>query len=104
VMSLMHPTDVQKPGWASLIKEDYDYTRPRRWDVLEATILSVGENDLVVDLGTKQDGIVPPKDLELLDDAYRDRLKIGDLVDVALTDLSAAYYSALSSKMDEVGQ
>ena len=84
MMSLMHRTDVQKPGWAALIKEDYDYTRPRRGDVLEATILSVGENDLLVDLGTKQDGIVPPKDLELLDDAYRDRLKIGDRVPVVV--------------------
>ena len=76
--------DSQKPGMATLIEEDYDYTRLRRGEVLKAVILAIGENDMVVDLGTKRDGIVPPRDLELLDDAYRAGLEVGDRVPVVV--------------------
>jgi small subunit ribosomal protein S1 len=69
---------------ATLIKGDYDYTRPRRGEVREAVILSIGENDMVVDLGAKRDGIIPPKDLELLDDAYRASLEVRDHVPVVI--------------------
>jgi small subunit ribosomal protein S1 len=57
---------------------DYDYTRPRRGEVREGVILSIGENDMVVDVGAKRDGIVPPKDLELVDEEYVDSLQRGD--------------------------
>jgi small subunit ribosomal protein S1 len=70
---------------AALVKSEYDYTRPRRGEVREATILAIGENDMVVDLGTKRDGIVPPRDLDLVDDAaYVDGLKVGDRVPVVV--------------------
>jgi small subunit ribosomal protein S1 len=70
---------------AALIKSEYDYTRPRRGEVREATILDIGENDMVVDLGAKRDGIVPPKDLDLVDDvAYVNNLEVGDCVPVVV--------------------
>lgn len=65
-------------------EEDYDYTRPRRGQVREAVILSIGENDMVVDLGGKRDGIVPPRDLELLDQEYRIGLEVGDQVPIVI--------------------
>jgi small subunit ribosomal protein S1 len=74
----------QRQRLAKLIKNDYSYTRPRRGEVREAVVLSIGENDVVVDLGTKRDGIVPPKDLELLDDEYRASLQVGDHVPIAI--------------------
>jgi small subunit ribosomal protein S1 len=77
-------TDSPKRRLAALIKDDYDYTRPRRGEVREAVVLSIGDNDVVVDLGGKQDGIVPPKDLELLDEAYRADLEVGDRVPVVI--------------------
>jgi small subunit ribosomal protein S1 len=73
-----------KQRLASAITGDYDYARPRRGEVREAVILSIGENDLVVDLGAKRDGIILPRDLELLDDAYRAGLKVGDHVPVVV--------------------
>ena len=73
-----------KQRLATLIKNDYDYTRPRRGAIHEAVILSVGEHDIVVDLGAKRDGIAPPKDLELLDEEYRASLEVGDHVPVVI--------------------
>jgi len=66
------------------LKEEFDYTRPRRGEIREATILDIGENDIIVDLGTKRDGIVPPRDLDLLDDTYLTALEVGDQVPVAV--------------------
>jgi small subunit ribosomal protein S1 len=74
----------QEQPTATWLKEEYDYTRPRRGEIREATILDIGENDIVVDLGTKRDGIVPPRDLDLLDETVRDALQIGDQVPVAV--------------------
>ena len=78
-------TDSQRKRLAALIKsENYDYKRPRRGEVREVVILSIGEHDVVVDLGSKRDGIVPPIDLELLDDEYRASLEVGDHVPVVI--------------------
>lgn len=74
-----------KEQLATLIEEDdYEYTRPRRGQVYEADILSITESDVIVDLGTKRDGIVPPKDLGFLEDEYRDSLEVGDSVPVVV--------------------
>jgi len=76
--------DRQDSQLAMLIEDIDDYKRPQRGDVLEATILDVGENDIVVGLGGKRDGIILPKDLDLLDEAYREGLEVGDRVPVAV--------------------
>jgi len=75
-------TDWQQQQFSILIESDYDYARPRRGQIRHAVVLSVGENDVIVDLGTKRDGIVPRRDLELLDETYRTGLQAGDHVPV----------------------
>ena len=74
----------QEQHMATWLKEEYNYTRPRRGEIREATILDIGENDIVVDLGAKRDGVVPPRDLDLLDDTFRAALQVGDQVPVAV--------------------
>jgi small subunit ribosomal protein S1 len=84
VTSAVQHADTWQRRFAALIESDYDYKRPRRGEVYKATILSIGENDVIVDLGTKRDGIVPPRDLELIDEEYRASLKVGDRVPVVV--------------------
>ena len=84
VINRMVERDRQDSQLAMLIEDIDDYKRPQRGDVLEATILDVGENDIVVGLGGKRDGIILPKDLDLLDEAYREGLEVGDRVPVAV--------------------
>lgn len=78
--------DVDGPrgGMAALLEGEYDYDRPRRGEVREAVVLAVGERDLVVDLGAKRDGIVPPRDLEMVDDSYLASLEVGDHIPVVI--------------------
>jgi small subunit ribosomal protein S1 len=47
-------------------------------------ILEIGDNDIIVDIGAKQDGIVPRTDLDLLDEEYREGLKVGETVPVVV--------------------
>jgi len=61
---------------------DYSYTPPRRGEIREATILQIDEREIIVDLGAKQDGIVPSQDLERMDDSLRDSLQAGENVPV----------------------
>jgi small subunit ribosomal protein S1 len=79
-------TDVpsQEQQMATWIAEEFDYTQPRRGEIREATILDIGKNDIIVDLGAKRDGIVPPRDLELLDETLRASLQVGDQIPVAV--------------------
>jgi small subunit ribosomal protein S1 len=74
--------------FSALLENDYDYDRPRRGQVCSATVLSVDENEVIVDLGCKRDGIVPRTDLERLDDAYRDSLQVGEEVPVSVLTVS----------------
>lgn len=68
------------------IESDYDYTLPQRGDIREAVVLSVGKDEVIVDLGVKRDGVVPRKDLQLLDEEFRGRLEVGDCVPVLIED------------------
>ena len=61
---------------------DYSYTPPRRGEIREATILQIDEREIIVDLGAKQDGIVPSQDLERMDESLRDSLEPGGSVPV----------------------
>lgn len=61
---------------------DYSYTPPHRGEIREATILQIDEREIIVDLGAKQDGIVPSQDLERMDDSLRDSLVAGENVPV----------------------
>ena len=80
--------DAQREWLATLIEGDYDYKRLKRGEIREATILSIDENQVIVDLGVKRDGIVPSRDLQLLDDAYRNSLQVGERVPISILSTS----------------
>lgn len=74
----------QDDDFASMLASsfDYAYTPPRRGEIRPATILSVSEREVIVDLGAKQDGIVRSTDLERLDDSFRATLQVGQSIPV----------------------
>ena len=69
---------------ADWLKDGFDYERPRRNEVREGVILEAGENDMIVDIGAKRDGIVLPADLDRLDEDYRAGLRAGVRVPVVV--------------------
>ena len=69
---------------ADWLKDEFDYEQPWRNEVREGVILEAGENDMIVDIGAKRDGIVLPADLDRLDEDYRAGLEPGDRVPVVV--------------------
>ncbi len=67
-----------------LLEGEYDYKSPRRGDVFQAVIMEIDDNDILVDLGTKRDGIVPASDLRRVDRNYLAQLQVGDSIPVVV--------------------
>jgi len=61
---------------------DFSYSPPRRGEIREATILQIDEREIIVDLGAKQDGIVPSQDLDRMEDSFRASLEAGASIPV----------------------
>ena len=62
--------------------EDWDYQRPRRGEVRDGTILAIHDQEIIVDVGAKRDGIVPYADLQRMDPEALKQLRVGDSVPV----------------------
>lgn len=60
----------------------YEYTPPRRGEIRNATILQIEDREIIVDLGAKQDGIVPNTDIERMDDELYQSLEVGQDIPV----------------------
>jgi len=97
-------TDLQQQRFSTLLESEYDYARPRRGQIRHAVVLSVSENDVIVDLGTKRDGIVPRRDLELLADGYRTGLQAGDRVPVCVLTTSGRHGELIVSLKQGLAQ
>lgn len=62
--------------------EQHDYTLPQDGDIRKGVIVAINEQDIIVDLGLKRDGLIPPADLAKLSDEDRAALTVGDEIDV----------------------
>jgi len=65
--------------------EQHDYTLPQDGDIRKGVIVAINDQDIIVDLGLKRDGLVPPTDLAKLSDEDRAALSVGDEIDVYVT-------------------
>ena len=62
--------------------EDWDYQRPKRGQVRSGIILAIEEQEIIVDVGVKRDGIVPFADMQRMGDESLAELSVGDEVPV----------------------
>ncbi len=69
-------------GMGEMPVEDWDYQRPKRGEVRTGVILSIGEQEIIVDVGAKRDGIVPYADMQRLGPEALAELHVGDEVPV----------------------
>jgi len=65
-----------------LLESSFAYMPPRRGEIRNATILQIDNREIIVDMGVKQDGIVPAQDIERLDPEVRASLQVGGEVPV----------------------
>lgn len=83
---LNNKTEQSQPSELSefeqLLESSFSYVPPRRGEIRNAIILQIDTREIIVDMGAKQDGIVPAQDIERLDNEVRDALKVGGEVPV----------------------
>ena len=62
--------------------EQYDYVRPKKGDFMEAEVLQIDSNRILLDLGLKTDAVVTTNELKKTDEEIVESLNIGDFVPV----------------------
>jgi ribosomal protein S1 len=62
--------------------QEYSYRRPERGDFLEAEVMQIDRDRILVDLGAKTDAVVTPSELRQTDPDIVEDLDVGDLVQV----------------------
>ncbi|MFQ5593764.1 MAG: 30S ribosomal protein S1, partial [Anaerolineae bacterium] len=69
--------------WEEYLEEgEYDYQRPKRGEIRDGVILRKDADQILVDIGTKREGVVPSTDLEKLGPEAVAELEVGDQVSV----------------------
>lgn len=82
--------ETQAPDWWDLLVEgDFGDSRPKRGEIFLATILSIGERDIIVDIGGKQDGLIQERDLVNVPQHHLEGLEVGQRVPVRVIAISS---------------
>lgn len=71
-----HPMDAYLEG------ESYGMDMPRRGEVRTGTIARIAENDVLVDIGAKSEGVIPAREVERLSEEERTGLTVGSQITV----------------------
>jgi small subunit ribosomal protein S1 len=64
------------------LRDEYDYKRPKRGDIRYAEVLRIGDDEIIVDIGGKTEGVVPRIDLERMGEHALSEIQVGDKVPV----------------------
>jgi len=67
-----------------LTEGEYDYQLPQQGDIHIGVVIEIGDRGAIVDAGFKRDGIVPPSDLDRIDDETLETIQPGDELAVAV--------------------
>ncbi|GIV97372.1 MAG: 30S ribosomal protein S1 [Herpetosiphonaceae bacterium] len=67
--------------WTQLLNE-YDYQRPERGQLRTGMVMRIDENQVLVDIGTKHEGVIPANDLRRLPPEVVEGLQVGDEIQV----------------------
>ncbi len=79
ILAEQEKADLQDSDFGALL-DDYLYESPYRGQILEATVLAVSQDEVLLDVGLKRDAVVTRKDLNLLNNDIRDRIVPGATV------------------------
>lgn len=77
--------DLDREMFEQYLEKDLAMEQPDRGDLRKGHIVEIRSSELVVDIGSKRDGIVPQSDLSRLDPEFVKNLKEGQEVDVVVS-------------------
>ncbi|MCP4167831.1 MAG: S1 RNA-binding domain-containing protein, partial [Chloroflexi bacterium] len=64
-----------------LLSEDtFSFKELEVGETIEGSIVSISDGEVLVDIGSKSEGVIPSRDLDRVDDEIRDNLKVGETI------------------------
>lgn len=74
---------IQEESFANMEAEMAEYTSPSRGDVISGTVIEVRDDEVMVDVGGKSEGIIPRRELSVEDvESAKDLIKVGEQIEV----------------------
>lgn len=75
----------QEDSFAKMEAEMADFASPTKGDIIKGTVIQVLDDEVMVDVGGKSEGIIPLRELSLNDvGSARDLVKVGDEIEVMI--------------------
>ncbi len=65
---------------ASLLDSEYAYKTPQHGDILQGVIMQITPSEILIDVGSKSEGIISGRELERMDADARESLQVGQEV------------------------
>jgi len=65
---------------AMLEGENYELDMPKRGEIREGTIARIADNDILVDIGAKSEGLIPAREMEQIPAEEREQLAVGQKI------------------------
>lgn len=93
-----------QPADFEALLASYEPSLPARGEIVEGVILRLKGNVAIIDIGAKRDAIVPPQEMDAIDEAYLQSLSVGDTVPVYVTDTAVGnqeLYVSLARGLEE---
>ncbi|MBK8984842.1 MAG: S1 RNA-binding domain-containing protein [Chloroflexi bacterium] len=84
--------------------DQHDYELPEVGDIRKGIIVAINSQGVIVDLGTKRDGMVPPSDLSKLSEEDRAALQINDEIPVYIVNNEQSESVIVSIHMAQLNQ
>jgi len=74
--------NVNDNAFEELLEQSFDLQSLERGKTIKGRIVSISSDGLLVDVRSKYEGVVKPKDLDRVNPEYKDSLKVGDEIPV----------------------
>jgi len=66
-----------------LLEDDgLDLDMPKQGDIRKGTVARVSENEILVSIGTKSEGVIPAREIDQIDPEFREDLEVGNEITV----------------------
>jgi len=80
-VTLAHTTNLDAGNpMASLLESEYAYKTAQHGDILQGIIMQISPTEILVDVGSKSEGIIAGRELERMDPELRKSLRVGQEV------------------------
>jgi small subunit ribosomal protein S1 len=74
--------DKEKMSMQSFLDEGFDLDLPNQGEIRRGTIATIRDNEILISIGTKSEGIISGRELEQIPDDERKALKVGQVIPV----------------------